>query len=116
MQSLIVLGSICQPGMRPVMLPTGANHFMARFVTVVDNPDSPREFPPIPSIEEMDAAGVYGPLPFDPSKLPPTARWWPLSYLRYLYRIGDCSGLHITGHIGGDHGIAGASEETVTRE
>ncbi len=68
---------------------------------MVDNPNLPGKFPPIPSIEEMDAANVYGPERFDPSKLPPTARFWPLSYLQYLYRIGDCSGLHITGHISG---------------
>ena len=68
---------------------------------VPDTEGAPDFLTSLPSIEDMDAAGVYGPLPFDPSKLPPAARGWPLSYLRYLYRIGDVSGLKIIGHVRG---------------
>jgi hypothetical protein len=69
-----------------------------RNLTRIDNgPNSERE--PIdhknmPSMEEMDAAGVYG-LIFDADLLPESARHYPLSMLRYFYRIGDVSGFRI---------------------
>ena len=69
------------------------------------NEGAPDFFTSLPSIEEMNAAGVYGPLPFDPSKLPPAAGHFPLSYLRYLYRIGDVSGLRIIGSDGGSKSL-----------
>ena len=55
----------------------------------------------IPTMEEMDAAGVYGALPFNRNILPESARHFSLGYLRYLYRIGDVRGLRITGNDSG---------------
>jgi len=50
----------------------------------------------IPTMDEVDAAGVYGPCRFNRSKLPESEHHLSLSYFRYLYRISDWRGMKLT--------------------